>query len=279
MLAGLMSHIRRNSTPDESTIFLSLYQWTPDPARPKKFVLMPLTLKIGAQDSVLSRVFDRFLACGTKQELDDFLAPAGQVSNQEENTALTLMKQIGEILVISGSHRVYICRQLSITETESPIVRANTMFRIADIWADSGANKMRVQSMAFGENIKSEKVIKTSIPQVLLFLRAAAEETAGRLIAQKAKMKGKQKDLDAGRLRPFGKTIWKVKVKDDLDQTKTVTWKDYHNSHYIAATQSTPLSTNSNDNYFQLILESKVIFEKVVELLQSGLNKAWGIGS
>jgi len=99
------------------------------------------------------------------------------------------------------------------------------------------------------------------------------------LLAQKAETMGRQKGLDAGRLRPFGKTIWKVKVKDDLDQTKSVKWKAYYNSHYIAPTQSTPLSINSNDNYFQLILESKVFFDKVVELLQSGLNKAWGIGS
>jgi len=279
MLAELMSHIRRNSTPEESVIHLNLYQWTPDPANQSKSVLMPFTLKIPDKECVLSKVFDKFLACGSAEELRELLAPAGQLKSNEENVALQLMKQIGEILVMSGSHRVYICRHLSTSSLEPPIVRQNTQFRITDIWADSSATKNKVQNWAYNDNIKAQKVIKTSLAQVLIFLRAAAAETAQRLLVEGVKGIGTQEDLDAGRLRPFAKEIWKVAVKDDVDPTRSLMWKDYYNAHYINPTQNVPLVANSNDNYFQVMLESKVVFEKVIEMLQSSGSKTWGIGS
>jgi len=275
-----MIHIRKNSTPEESTVYLNLYQWTPDPANPRKKFLTPLTLKIDNQESVLSMTFDKFHACGSQEELHQLLAPAGQISDQGENTAPTQMKQIGEILVMSGSNRIYICGQLSSDPTEPEIVRASTLFRVADIWADSAATKSRVESWAFNSNITAQKVIQTRLPQVMIFLCLAALKTVKLLLAKKAKVYGTPQDFAAGKLRPFAKAIWKVKVMDDLEETKMIPWKDYYNQHYISPTQSSRLSANSNDNYMQLILESKVVFDKVIDFLQSPTgNKSWGIGS
>jgi len=100
-LDALQSSIRRNSRPEESTIPLNLHQWTPDPANPKQQVLVPYSLKI-PQMSVLSKLFDEFLVRGSPEELQALLAPAGTLSNNERNVALMMLKQIGEILVISG---------------------------------------------------------------------------------------------------------------------------------------------------------------------------------
>jgi len=73
--------------------------------------------------------------------------------------------------------------------------------------------------------------------------------------------------------------LWNVEVKDDIDPTKRIPWKEYYNDQFIAPTQPKPLEANSNDNYFQVMLESKLVFDKVIELLQSPANKSWGIGS